>query len=500
MLGKMASLFVQFLGVIFIARDLGASSFGILSIAYIPINLAAILMNIGTNSALIKFISQSSLDDKPHQRRIFIETGFVINLSLGMILTVILYFSSSFIAETILDQPDLNPLIKLYSFILIGQTLFNTTNSILVGYERMEQKSIIDTIYNLLRSFVSPIFVYLGWGVIGAVSGYVLSSLVAGLIGFFIVVSIWKSEPMSVQSLTRLECTKLMLSYGYPLFFSNLLGGVSSNVINFLLALYVSPEYIGNYQAATRFGALVTFFTIPIDTVMVPLLSKLETQIDALRAVFVNSVKYVGLIIYPIIAIVIALAPEIVTVLYGQGYPNADTFLRQNMLTFCYIGFGAIGADALIIIKNTQIRFHQALISFIVTLSLGFLLIPLLGVTGLIIASFIGSLVSLTYGLHWVRKNLAINPDYNAAFKTMVAAFSAGFATHVFINIFLLDPWIKLILGGVVHILLYLVSIMLLNVLKHTDLDNIENISRGFEPVFPYVKQILTFVRTLLKP
>jgi len=33
---------------------------------------------------------------------------------------------------------------------------------------------------------------------------------------------------------------------------------------------------------------------------MFPLFSKIEKQVDALRAVVVNTVKYVGLIVYPI--------------------------------------------------------------------------------------------------------------------------------------------------------------------------------------------------------
>ena len=498
MIGNAVSIIVQFLGVIFIARVVGATSFGIIAIANIPISLATIFMNIGINSALIKYLSQYRFDSKPQYRRVLIETGAMINFTVGIILTSFTYLSSTYIAVIIFEQPELIPLIKLNSFILIGQTLFNTANSVFVGYERMKLSSVIDILYNLLRSIIGPVLVFLGWGAIGAVTGNVASQIVTGLVGFVMVRAIWKSELSNVGDLTHIECAKLMLEYGHPFFFSSLLAGINSNVTNFLLARYVAPEYIGNYYAATRFGILITFFTVPISIVIFPLFSKLEKQGDILRAMFVNSVKYMGLIIYPIIAAIIALASEIVIVLYGQGYTYANIYMRLFMPTFCYIGLGAISMDSLISVKNTQVIFYKTLIKFIVSIPLGFMLIPRFGVNGLIIAGILGTIPGFVYGLHWIQKNLDIEPDYVTAFKTIIAAASAGFATHIYLNSILVNPWIKLFTGGVLYILTYITSILLLRVLKQQDLDNIENISRGGGRFYRIIKKISLHIRPLI--
>jgi len=498
MIGQAASTFIQFLGVILVARILGATSFGILSIAYIPISLAAILMNTGINQALIKYLSQYRLDDKPQHRRTLIETGAAINFTAGIILTLITFLSSTFLAETIFGQPELAPLIRLYSLILIGQTLVNTANSILVGYERMELRSVIDIITSLLRSIAGPALVYIGWGALGAVSGNVASQIAAGLVGFIMVVAIWRSEPDSSDGFTHLECAKLMLLYGYPLFFSSLFAGVTPNITNFLLALYVSPTHIGNYQAATRFGVLVTFFTVPISTVMFPLFSKIENNVEALRVVFIDSVKYVGLIIYPIIAVVIALAPEIVSVLYGSGYPYADTYLRINMLTFCYLGLGAVSIGTLITIKKTRIIFHQSIINFATTIPLGIILIPRIGVPGLIISGIIGLIPGFIYGLHWIRRNQNITPDYSAALKTILAATTSGIATHLYTSTVQLNPLIELLTGGTLCLLIYVASILLLRVLKKQDLDNLANIATGLGPLSKPIKQVLNKIKRII--
>ena len=228
---------------------------------------------------------------------------------------------------------------------------------------------------------------------------------------------------------------------------------------------------------------------------MFPLFSKLENQIDALRAVFVDSIKYLGLIIYPITAVVIALASEIISVLYGQGYPYAETYLKLSMLGFITIGLGSISTSNIIVIKNTRIIFLQSILNFALTIPLGIILIPRIGVPGLIISGIIGSLPGFIYGLIWIHKNHHITPDYTTALKTIIAAAGAGLITSLYTNTFHLNPWILLITGGTLFLLTYITSVLLLKILKLQDLNNLENITRDLGPLSPTIKRILELLR-----
>ena len=160
----------------------------------------------------------------------------------------------------------------------------------------------------------------------------------------------------------------------------------------------------------------------------------------------------------------------------------------------------ALSTGSLIAIKKTRIILHQTLINFTVTIPLGFMLIPRHGVNGLIISRIIGPLLGFTYGLYWIRKNLDIEPDYVTALKTILAAASAGRATHLYANTVQLNPWTELLTGGALCILIYIASVLLLGALKQEDLDNLENISRGLGPIYPIIKKILTLLKPLFKP
>lgn len=496
MAGQAASNIVEAIGFILIARFLGAISFGVVSVAYMPISLAITMLDIGVSSAMIKYISQYRADDKPSYRRIIMETGLLINLGVALFLTLIVYFSSGFVSEILLKQPEIAPLIRIYSLLLIGQTLLNTVFAILIGYERMTPRSIVKVLFSLLRSIAGPILVYLGLGPMGAILGEVGAALISGLIGVTIILTIWRHEPRQDQAPSHLECGKLILGYGYPLFFSNLLMGLTPNLNRFILALFVDSEQIGNYQAATRFGVLITFFTMSVATALFPLFSKLENEEEALKMVFTNSIKFIGLIVFPIIAAVISLAPQIIFILYAEGYEYAVGYLRIFMFSYIVLGFGGVGVVAFLnAIKQNKVVFIKSFLNSILTLSLGLVLIPRLGVEGLLISTVIGPVIGVVYSLRWVKKERGFTIDYGAAIKSLLAAFIAYVATSLYTQLVTLNPLTTLISGGIICIATYLISILVLRVLNSNDLEMLINLTSGLGPLSPVAKRLLLNVK-----
>jgi len=84
--------------------------------------------------------------------------------------------------------------------------------------------------------------------------------------------------------------------------------------------------------------------------------------------------------------------------------------------------------------------------------------------------------------------------------KTILAAASAGLATNLYANTAHLNPWTEPLTGAALCTLTYTASVLLLGALKQEDLDNLENTSRGLEPIYPITKKIYTLLRPLFKP
>ena len=110
---------------------------------------------------------------------------------------------------------------------------------------------------------------------------------------------------------------------------------------NFIVAIYCSNIAIGNYQIATKFIVLISFFTMPITLTLFPAFSKLDwkKEIENLKAVFQSSAKYAALLVFPIVASIAALSEPLVLLFFGGKYNLAPLFLTLSALLYIYIGF-----------------------------------------------------------------------------------------------------------------------------------------------------------------
>jgi stage V sporulation protein B len=497
LIGQVLSTVLSAFGIILVARILGATSFGVVSVALVPLGFASIISDWGVSSALTKYLSQYRHEDKPENRRLLIESALIMNTIIGIALSFALYLSSSYIAQNLFKQPEIEILIKYSSLSLIGTSFLRTSWAVAVGYERMELRIGTTIIYSLLKSIVGPVLVYLGYGPVGAILGGSTPVLFSGMIGLVIIWTLWRSETPIKPSMNHIEGMQFLLQYGYPLFLSALIAGVIPSITSFLLALNVSNELIGNYNAGIRFSTLIAFFSMPIATVMFPLFSKLENDYIALKTVYQNSVKFTAIVILPVAMVITALADQIVTVIYDTGYEQTPLFMKIYLLIFILNGFGGINTGNLLNgLQETRVNLHASIVGFLTTIPLSFILIPRIGVIGLMTASILGSTIGLAYRLNWVQSNLKFTILWGTSTKTLIASAAAYLATTLFVSLIQTNPWIQLTLGGLLYLATYFTAIITLKILTPTDLNYMETI---FSSLGPFSNVFLMILRVIGK-
>ena len=138
MIGQISSTIITALAMILIARVLGATNYGQFTIAMIPINIAGIFLDLGVNSALIKYIAQYRSEGRTNEAVIFLKAGLTIDVLVGFFLTILVFLLSGFLATQVFHQPEIRVLIQVSSLNLVAMSLLNTAKSIFIGYERMK--------------------------------------------------------------------------------------------------------------------------------------------------------------------------------------------------------------------------------------------------------------------------------------------------------------------------------------------------------------------------
>jgi O-antigen/teichoic acid export membrane protein len=242
----------------------------------------------------------------------------------------------------------------------------------------------------------------------------------------------------------------------------------------------------GNYVVAVNFSVLLTFFTIPISTVLFPAFAKLDPQneIELVRNVFASSIKYTSVLVMPATMFLMALSGPIVGTLYGAKYVSAPFFL-----TICVIGslFAVVGSLSisgfLYGLGETRIVMIQSIVAVAIGLPLGIVLIPMFGITGLIIASVVAGLPSMFWALYWVWKHYKARADFASSAKIFAA--SAIAAVLAYLPMVFLDTanWIKLILGLVIFLAVYVFGAPLIGAVSLSDINSLRTMFSGMSSI-----------------
>ena len=502
LIGQVSSTLITAIAIILVARFLGSTSYGQITIAMIPISLASMFTNPGVNAGLTKYIAQYRAEKKTGDIRTLLTTGLLINTAASVILLLIVNLSTGYLVEKVFHQPDIRMLIQVASLQLLAQALISTTRSIFVGFERMKYVSLMVIIQSILKSVLAPLLVIIGMGSLGAVLGNTASLIVTGAIGSILVITAFLRRPTKLEStISHAEAFRILLTYGFPLYLAVLIGGATTQVNNFLMAIHVDAFSIGNYQAAINFSVLINFFIMPISTVLFPLFSKIEPkENNKLGLIYQNSVKYAGLIIVPLTSALILLSGPIVAIIYGTSYPLTAYFLQLFCINFLFIGIGAYCTGSLLNGQGmTKTIFIGSLLNLCTTLPLGFYLIPRYGIPGLIWTSIIAPKGALFYFLWQIKKNLGFTVKWKTSIKIYLSSAIPFIMVYYLLQTFDLNEWLSLLLGGCLFIVMYLFFVLTFRVLDRDDIQDLRLILSAMGPLTPIFNIFLTFFEKLMK-
>ena len=495
LLGQVSSTLVLALGMLLVARFLGPSDYGSFNKAQSVVQIVFLLMNLGISSAMTRYIAQFRHENKQDYIQVYIETGILLSLTVSTALTILLYLSSGYIANKLYQDPSQEILIKYLSISIIGQAFLALSTGIIIGYERMELKSLTQLLYSLTKSVISPILVYIGFGTLGAIIGHSAPIILSGTLGTLFIYLLYRKTRTNTRPITHTEAAKQILTYGFPLYLSVILTGVLPHLYTTLLGVYTTNTQIGNYSVAINFTVLLSFVTLPIGTTIFPLFSKFTTKNPELEFLYRNAVKYSTLFAYPIIWTIIALADPIIQALYSTQYTQASHYLRLYLLSFNLIGLGSICNPPLLNSQNrTDLTFKSTLTRFLAAVPLSLVAIRNYGVHGLILTYFTSMAINTI--IDYYNINRIYHYTINTGFLTKILATSLITATitYTITNTLTLNPWIELIIGGTTSLTLYITGFIATKALTKQDLNYIKQISTSFGPLQPTINKIINLL------
>jgi O-antigen/teichoic acid export membrane protein len=499
--GLAASSIISAVGVMVVAGLLSEGDYGLVAIALVGPNLIAIFRDWGVDWATIKYTAQYLSENNKEKVKNVVASVVFFEIILGFLLSIFSFYISGFMAN-MLERPEIVPLIQIASFTIFADALLKAAQAAFTGYEKMEYHSITSIIYSTLKTGFMIMLVVLGLGAFGATIGTTVAYLISGVISIIILyVAIYRNLKRKDDSKLEIFATiKTLFKYGLPLSISAIISGFLAQFYNFLIAIYCSDLIIGNLQVALNFAFIVTFFVMPVITVLLPAFSKFDSQKEqeTLGNVFQFSVKYASLLIVPVAFAVIALSQPGVSTLFGAKYSYTPLYLALYVVTFIYTAFGYLSVENIIKSQGkTDVNMKLTLLTSAIGLVLNLLLIPEFGILGLLATNIVSGIPSLIIALWWIKKNYNATIDLVSSTKILLASALAAAITYVVTSQLSICNWISLTIGAVIFLATYLIATPLIGAINKIDIQNFKEMSKGLGPLDPLFTLLLSFVERL---
>jgi O-antigen/teichoic acid export membrane protein len=304
--GRILSVIAQLAATIALARLLSPASFGDAAITQTMLSFALLLADVGLGLGLV---SARSLDIR------YVSTAFWLNCLLSVTLTTLSISAAPFLAD-MFGRESLHALLTLAAFGFIAN--FGSVHlALLQRRMRFRVLAAVDVTAQLVSLTLAIVLALAGRGaesiVIGALAGAVVRSTLGVICG--------RSR---VRFLVSKPAARYLIGFARGVIGSQVVNYWARNVDNLLIGKLLGVSSLGYYDRAYRLvmlpiGQLIT----PLSRVLFPTYAALVGDPARLKRLWLKSAGLGSAVAFPACIGLACVAPNLVSVLYGDGWGSA---------------------------------------------------------------------------------------------------------------------------------------------------------------------------------
>ena len=309
---RFGSMALQFIVNLVLARLLVPADFGAIGMLAIFIAVSQTLIDGGFGSALIQKKEPTQTD---------YSTIFYWNITFSTFLYLVLFVSAPFIAQ-FFNMPILSPVLRIIGLNLIITSIVAIQQTRLRKILAFRSIAITNILSYLLAGSCAILYACHG----GGIWALVMMQLLYGLFSIIIFWIITRWHPSCVFS--KKTMSELFGFVGYILA-ANLLQNICQNIQGVIIGRKFSATDTGFYSQAYKLDQ-ITSYSIPqiIVQVMYPVYSSIQNDRERLSAMILMNVRVIAYMIFPILILLIIIAPTLISLLYGDQWLPAVPLFR----------------------------------------------------------------------------------------------------------------------------------------------------------------------------
>lgn len=387
-----------FLGAAFyilMARFLGPLNFGLLTVSVATLTLIADIVDFGTNTGLVRFVS-ANLSSNTEKAWRFLKLSLEIKVAVWILVLVLGIIISPFVAEGIFNKADLLTPLRLVMLGVGGALLFSFATSSLQAFQKYLTWSFINISTNLLRLiFILILFFYQQLNLTSGLLVYLLLPFFGfSLTMLFVPVK----KIFTVHN--EFSVAKEFFSYNFWVALFTIVAAISARLDTFLTARLLSAQEVGIYGAANQLVSVVPQIIGALGVVAAPKFAGFINIKQMLEYFKKFQLMVLGLGLLGLLSI--PLSFYAIPLLYGASY--AETVLPFIILLLAMLVFlisVPVHNSIIYYFGKPQVFVWIGIGHLLIITFLGYLLILSYGVIGAAVAVLIGMLFNFLVPLGW---------------------------------------------------------------------------------------------------
>lgn len=455
---KIGVQLMQFVIQVVLARLLTPGDFGTIAIITVFIMIANVLVQYGFTMALVQRKDVNALD---------YSTVFYINLLISTVMYILLFVFAPSVSR-IYSDPHLVLLLRVQSLMLFGGAISGVQNAYISRKMNFKKSFIVNFLAVAGQGICGIVLAVLNYGIWSLVVSQLLNSILLVVFGFLFID--WRPIiGFSVNSI------KSMFGFGKNLLLASLIQTIFTNIYSLTIGKFYNTETLGYYNRGYSIPSmLITTIDGSIQGVLFPALSICQDNKKKLVAMMRKSIRMSSYLICPIMFGIVAVAPNLISVLLTDKWLPAVPFLRLSCIALAIYPIHTANLQAISAVGKSDIYLKLEIIKKILMVTILVITLPI-GIEYVMWGNVACSLISTVINAYPNKKLF----DYALIkqLKDLVPSFLLSSSMGIIVYFIGLLPAhstiIRLIVQIIIGIVVYIVGSIIINIPEFSDAKDI---------------------------
>ncbi len=369
-----------------LARGLGPDAFGIFSIGVSVIGILAVFAALGLYQGIMHFASVYGSTRKEARARGTILFSFKAQVVASLAFAAGLFLSADYIAVSFFHEEELATVLRILSLSLPFAVITSGLMVVVLVFKKIEYKIYVRNIAeNLAKLFLTGLFLFLGFHLLGATIALALSSVAAFLISIYLVQK--KVFPLFARNLKAKSNARELFSYSWPLLAVGFFDVIMMSIDTIMLGHLSRAYNVGIYNVAQPTANLMLVASFAFGSLFLPIITGFYAQrkLHEMKRLFKTVTKWIFAVTFPSVLFLCLFAGEILAAMFGDVYAQGAGALIVLAFGVFLASFIGPVEDVLESIGRTKWIFLNTVVGGVINVFLNLWLIPLFEARGVAI-------------------------------------------------------------------------------------------------------------------